>query len=97
MGAEVTHRTKAAFLRLTNDLAEARSDESIEAEKPKQPFLGRVPAIVEASQVRADRVSRLCEEKFHCQGLHHAREAQMLLARSVSGVCPRSRSRRQGA
>src|SRR6476469_2402728 len=44
MGAEVTHRTKAAFLKLTKERAEAMLDESLEEEKQKQPFLDGVPA-----------------------------------------------------
>src|SRR3954452_16553071 len=48
MGAEVTHATKAAFLKATKDRAEDVLDASIELEKLKQPFLHGVPAIVEA-------------------------------------------------
>ena len=76
MGAEVTHGTKAAFLKATKERAEAVLDASIEAEKQSEPFLRGVPAIVDALKSGQIECRRLHEGQVPCQGLHHAREAR---------------------
>jgi superfamily II DNA or RNA helicase len=74
MGAEVTHRTKAAFLKLTKERAEAMLDESLEEEKEKQPFLHGVPAIVEALKTGQIECRVYTKDKFHAKAyITHAK------------------------
>jgi superfamily II DNA or RNA helicase len=74
MGAEVTHGTKAAFLKATKDRAEAILDESIEAEKTKTPFLHGVPAIVEGLKSGQIECRVYLKEKFHAKAyITHAK------------------------
>src|SRR5262245_46724879 len=74
MGAEVTHSTKAAFVKATKDRAEAVLDESIEAEKSKTPFLRGVPAIVEALRSGQIECRVYTKDKFHAKAyITHAK------------------------
>jgi superfamily II DNA or RNA helicase len=74
MGAEVTHRTRAAFLKETKQRAEAILDESLEEEKQKEPFLRGVPAIVEALKTGQIECRVYTKDKFHAKGyITHAK------------------------
>ncbi len=74
MGAEVTHGTKAAFLKATQDRAEAVLGDSIEAEKTKTPFLHGVPAIVEALKSGQIECRVYTKDKFHAKAyITHAK------------------------
>jgi hypothetical protein len=74
MGSEVTHRTKAAFLKATKDRAEAILDESLEDEKEGSPFLRGVPAILEALRSRQIECRVYLKDKFHAKAyITHAK------------------------
>ncbi len=74
MGAEVTHATKAAFLRATKERAELALDMSLEEEKTVDPFLHGVPAVVEALKSRQIECRAYTKEKFHAKAyITHAK------------------------
>ena len=74
MGAEVTHSTKAAFLKATKERAEDVLDASIELEKQKEPFLHGVPAIVEALKSGQIECRVYLKDKFHAKAyITHAK------------------------
>ena len=50
MGAETTYRTRKALLEEVRARAVAILDDSLEANKAKNPFLNGVPAIVDATE-----------------------------------------------
>lgn len=74
MGAEVTHATKAAFLKATKERAEDQLDGSVEAEKNLNPFLHGVPAIVEALRSKQIECRVYTKDKFHAKAyITHAK------------------------
>ncbi|MDQ3379645.1 MAG: phospholipase D-like domain-containing protein [Actinomycetota bacterium] len=74
MGAEVTHSTKAAFLKATKGRAEAMLDASLEDEKRAEPFLHGVSAIVEALKSGQIECRVYTKDKFHAKAyITHAK------------------------
>jgi len=74
MGAEVTHSTRAAFLKATKGRAEDRLDASLEDEKRTEPFLHGVPAIVEALRTKQIECRVYTKDKFHAKAyITHAK------------------------
>ena len=74
MGDEMTHRTRAALLEAVKARAEGRLTDSIEAEKGKNPFLGGIPAIVEALRTGQIECRIYNREKFHAKAyITHAK------------------------
>ena len=74
MGAEVTHATKAAFIKATKERAEVALDQSIEDEKSASPFLHGVPAIVEALKSGQIECRVYTKDKFHAKAyITHAK------------------------
>jgi hypothetical protein len=74
MGSEVTHRTKAAFLKATKERAEAILDDSLEDEKEDSPFLRGVPAILEALRSGQIECRVYLKDKFHAKAyITHAK------------------------
>ncbi len=67
MGAEVTHSTRAAFLKATKGRAEERLDASLEDEKIAEPFLHGVPAIVDALRSKQIECRVYTKDKFHAK------------------------------
>ena len=74
MGAEMTHRTKAASRSARKERAEATLDASLEEEKRDNPFLDGVPAIVEALKPRQIECRVYTKDKFHAKAyITHAK------------------------
>ncbi|MDP9280014.1 MAG: phospholipase D-like domain-containing protein [Gemmatimonadota bacterium] len=74
MGADVTHGTKAMFLKAIKAQAEAVLDQSIEAEKRSSPFLQGVPAVVDALKTKQIECRVYTKDKFHAKAfITHAK------------------------
>lgn len=74
MGAEKTHRTRKAFLDAVRSLAVQVLDESIEADKERNPFLHGVPGILEALRSRQIECRVYDQDKFHAKAyITHAK------------------------
>ncbi len=74
MGAETTHRTRAAMLEAVRTRALAALDASLEGTKAKNPFLNGVPAILEAMRSGQIECRVYDKEKFHAKAyITHAK------------------------
>ena len=74
MGAETTHRTKKALFEAVKATATEQLDNSIEADKEANPFLGGVPAILDALRSRQIECRVYDRDKFHAKAyITHAK------------------------
>src|ERR1019366_10569684 len=74
MGAEMTHRTRKAFLDAVRSRAVQILDGSIEADKDSNPFLHGVAAILEALRSRQIECRVYDKDKFHAKAyITHAK------------------------
>ena len=74
MGAETTHRTRKAVLEAVRAQALNRLDESIEDDKDPNPFLHRVPAILDALRSGQIECRIYDKDKFHAKAyITHAK------------------------
>lgn len=74
MGTETTHRTRQAMLEAVTERAAQKLDESIEADKDRNPFLAGVPAILEALRSRQIECRVYDKDKFHAKAyITHAK------------------------
>jgi hypothetical protein len=74
MGAETTHRTKKALFEAVKATATEQLDNSIEADKETNPFLGGVPAILDALRSRQIECRVYDRDKFHAKAyITHAK------------------------
>ena len=90
MGAETTHRTRKALLEAVRAKALDRLDKSIEDNKKPNPFLGGVPAILEALRSGQIECRVYDRDKFHAKTcITHARlevvGAQAIVGSSFTG------------
>ena len=85
MGAEVTHSTKAAFLKATKERAEERLDASLEDEKNPDPFLHGVPAIVEALRSKQIECRVYTKYKFHAKAYITHAKSEVVGPRALVG------------
>ena len=85
MGSEVTHSTKAAFLKATKERAEEVLDDSIEEEKHSRPFLHGVPAIVDALQSGHIECRVYTKEKFHAKAYITHAKLEVVGPRALTG------------
>src|ERR1019366_7931697 len=74
MGAEMTHRTRKAFLDAVRSRAVQILDGSIEADKDSNPFLRGVPAILAALRSGQIECRVYDKDKFHAKAyITHAK------------------------
>ena len=74
MGAETAHRTRKALLEAVRAQALNRLDESIEEDKDPNPFLHRVPAILDALRSGQIECRVYDKDKFHAKAyITHAK------------------------
>lgn len=74
MGDETTHRTRAELLKAVKLRAEARLDDSIEADKESNPFLSGVDAIANALRTGQIECRVYSKDKFHAKAyITHAK------------------------
>ena len=85
MGDESTQRTKAALLKAIKEKAESRLDDSIEADKEKNPFLEGVPAIVEALKSGQIECRIYNKDKFHAKAYITHAKAEVIGAQALVG------------
>jgi superfamily II DNA or RNA helicase len=67
MGDEMSHRTKKALLVAVRERAESRLDESIEADKERNPFLTGIEAILGALKTGQIECRVYNRDKFHAK------------------------------
>ena len=67
MGADTTHRTKAALLEAVKSQALGKLDSSLDAEKTPTPFLTGVPAILDALKSGQIECRVYAKGKFHAK------------------------------
>ena len=74
MGAETTHRTRKALLEAVKTMATEQLNNSIGSDKEANPFLGGVPAILEALRSRQIECRVYDRDKFHAKAyITHAK------------------------